>query len=68
MPRSQSHVAIFIVSGLGLAFAQLHRQIYYYGWNGLDVPMNLMFNFCRVSSLACCIRDGHYMTKAEKDG
>ena len=68
MPRSQSHVAIFIVSGLGLGFAQLHRQIYYYGWNGLDVPMNLMFNFCRVSSLACCIRDGHYMTKAEKDG
>ena len=34
----------------------------------MDVPMNLMFNFCRVSSLACCIRDGYYMSKAEKDG
>ena len=30
--------------------------------------MNLMFNFCRVSSLACCIRDGSRITKAKKDG
>ena len=58
LPRSHSHIAVFVVSGLGLALAQAHRQIYFYGYNGLDVPMNLMFNFSRVTSLACCIRDG----------
>ena len=68
MPRSQSHVAIFVVSGIGLCLSQIHRMIYNYGFNGLDVPMNLMFNFCRVSSLACCIRDGSRITKAKKDG
>lgn len=26
--------------------------------NGLDVPMSLMFNFCRATSLVCCVRDG----------
>ena len=57
-----------MVSGLGLALAQIHRLVYSYGWNGLDVPMNLMFNFCRVSSLACCIRDGDKMAKAKKEG
>lgn len=26
--------------------------------NGLDVPMNLMFNFCKVTSLVCAVSDG----------
>ena len=34
----------------------------------MDVPMNLMFNFCRVTSLACCLKDGQVLTKARKDG
>jgi len=46
------------VCGLGLALSQIHKQVYSFGVNGLDVPMNLMFNYCRVTSLACCIRDG----------
>ena len=57
-----------MVSAIGLALAQVHRQIYNYGYNGLDVPLNLMFNFCRVSSLACCIRDGEKIAKAKKEG
>ena len=68
MPRAYSHITIFFVSGIGLALAQAHRQIYYYGWNGLDVPMNLMFNFSRLTSLACCIRDGEKMAQAKKEG
>ena len=57
-PVESQHVAIFFVSGLGLALSQIHKQIFNFGVNGLDVPMNLMFNYCRVTSLACCIRDG----------
>ena len=30
--------------------------------------MNLMFNFCRVTSLACNIRDGDTLEKAKKNG
>lgn len=38
------------------------------GENGLDVPMNLMFNFCKVTSLACCVRDGIKANEAKKKG
>ena len=41
-----------------LAFAQFHKIYFYYGFNGLDVPTILMFNFCRVSSIACAVSDG----------
>ena len=58
MPVKYQHVCVFVVCGLGLALAQIHKQVYSFGVNGLDVPMNLMFNYCRVTSLACCIRDG----------
>lgn len=57
-PKSNQHIWVFVISGMALAFSQLHKMIYSYGVNGLDVPMNLMFNYCRVTSLACCIRDG----------
>ena len=67
-PRSSQHVIVFVVSGLGLALAQIHKQIYSFGVNGLDVPMNLMFNYCRVTSLACCIRDGIKLKEARKSG
>ena len=66
MPKAYSHITIFFVSGLCLALAQAHRQYYYYGFNGLDVPMNLMFNFSRLTSLACCIRDGDKIAQAKK--
>ena len=65
LPRSHSHIAVFVVSGLGLALGQAHRQIYFFGFNGLDVPMNLMFNFSRVTSLACCIRDGDIIKESK---
>ena len=57
-PTKYSHIVVFVSTGLALALSQIHKQIYNYGVNGLDVPMNLMFNYCRVTSLACCIRDG----------
>ena len=57
-PKSNQNVWVFVISGLTLACSQIHKQIYNYGVNGLDVPMNLMFNYCRITSLACCIRDG----------
>lgn len=67
-PRQYMHVIVFVVSGLGLALAQIHKQIYSFGENGLDVPMNLMFNYCRVTSLACCIRDGIRIKEARLKG
>lgn len=67
-PSSSQHVVVFVVSGTGLALAQIHKQIYSFGENGLDVPMNLMFNYCRVTSLACCIRDGIKLKEARKKG
>lgn len=30
--------------------------------------MNLMFNYCRVTSLACCIRDGQKLQVARTNG
>ena len=57
-PARSQHIVIFVVTGLGLALAQIHKQIFNFGVNGLDVPMNLMFNYCRLSSLGCCVRDG----------
>ena len=68
MPRGYAHIAIFTVSGIGLALSQAHKYVYNYGVNGLDVPMNLMFNYCRVTSLACNLKDGAAMVKAEKSG
>jgi len=65
-PAYYAHIIIFIVSGFGLATAQIHKQVYHHGVNGLDVPMNLMFNFCRVTSLACCIRDGYRVQQTSK--
>lgn len=59
---------MFFVSGAGLSIAQIHKQIYSFGVNGLDVPMNLMFNFCRVTALACNIRDGQKVLEARKSG
>ena len=54
-----SHLATFISSALCLATAQLHKQFYNPGTNGFDVPMSLMCNFSRVTSLLCCARDGY---------
>jgi hypothetical protein len=58
LPVNLQHRAAFVTSAIVLALAQLHKQIYTPGVNGLDVPMNLMFNFCKVTSLVCCVRDG----------
>lgn len=67
-PSRYQHIIIFAVSGLMLCFSQIHRQIYAYGDNGLDCIVNLMFNFCRVSALACCIHDGRIVKEAKKKG
>lgn len=58
LPETHSHKAVFVASALTLALAQIHKQVYFPGVNGLDVPMNLMFNFCRVTTLAICASDG----------
>jgi hypothetical protein len=29
--------------------------------------MTMMFGYCRVTSLACCIKDGHTIKQSEKD-
>ena len=68
LPKDTQHLAVFFVSGLGLSLAQIHKQIFHFGVNGLDVPMNLMFNFCRVTALACNIRDGQKVIAARKAG
>lgn len=58
LPSKYQHIAVFITSALILSLAQLHKQFYNPGVNGLDVPMNLMFNFCKVTSLVCTVSDG----------
>ena len=67
-PTSCSHILVFLITGAALALSQIHKQIYSYGVNGLDVPMNLMFNYCRVTSLACCLRDGQTVIEARRQG
>ena len=67
-PAKSSHLIVFTISGITLALAQIHKQIYYFGVNGLDVPMNLMFNYCRVTSLVCCLRDGITIKEARAKG
>jgi len=58
LPAKYQHVAVFATSAIVLALAQLHKQIYNPGVNGQDVPMNLMFNFCKVTSIVCAVSDG----------
>jgi D-alanyl-lipoteichoic acid acyltransferase DltB (MBOAT superfamily) len=41
-------------------------MIYDYGMNGLNLPICMMFNYCRITSLACCIKDGTLITTARK--
>ena len=67
-PAKYQHLIIFTVSGLVLALSQIHKQIFNFGVNGLDVPMNLMFNYCRLTSLACCVRDGQAIKEAQAKG
>ena len=57
-PDRFQHIAVFIASATLLGLSQLHKQFYKPGVNGLDVPMALMFNFCRATSLVSCVRDG----------
>lgn len=68
VPGRSQHLLVFVLAGFTLAFAQLHKMLYKYGENGLDMPMNLMFNYCRVTSLACCIHDGVTIKKARQAG
>lgn len=57
-PRRHLPLATFVIGGLLLSAVQLHKQIYYYGVNGLDVPMTLMMAYTKLCSLACNIKDG----------
>lgn len=58
LPSKHQHIAVFVTSATVLGSVQLHKQIYQPGVNGLDVTMVLMFNFCRVTSLVCSVKDG----------
>ena len=42
-------------------------MIYDYGMNGLNLPICMMFNYCRITSLACCIKDGTVISEARKN-
>jgi D-alanyl-lipoteichoic acid acyltransferase DltB (MBOAT superfamily) len=65
-PSKTQHIGVFIVAGVGLCGAQFHKLIYDYGMNGLDLAVCLMFNYCRISSLACCIKDGTVIAEARR--
>jgi D-alanyl-lipoteichoic acid acyltransferase DltB (MBOAT superfamily) len=67
LPQRYQHKAVFVSSAIILSLAQLHKQIYTPGVNGLDVPMNLMFNFCKVTSLVCAVSDGLKIKKEGKE-
>ena len=58
MPANVQHLAVFVTSAFTLGAAQLAKQLYNPGENGLDLTMALMFNFCKVTSLTICVRDG----------
>ena len=64
-PQRKQHIPVALIGFITLSLSQIHKQIYLYGVNGLDVPMNLMFNYCRVSSLAFCLRDGAVIKEAK---
>jgi len=57
---------MFIVGGALLASVQIHKQVFYFGINGLDLPLTMMFGYCRVTSLACCIKDGNTIKMTKK--
>lgn len=65
-PTHSQHIGVFILAGLGLFGSQLHRQIWEYGQNNLDLCVCTMYNYCRVTSLACCIKDGMLIKEARK--
>ena len=65
-PSKSQHIGVFAVAGFGLASAQFHKMIYDYGMNGLNLPICMMFNYCRITSLACCIKDGTIIAAARK--
>jgi hypothetical protein len=65
-PKKHLPLVMFVIGGVLLASVQIHKQVFYFGINGLDLPMTMMFGYCRVTSLACCIKDGETMKVAEK--
>lgn len=65
-PSRSQHIGVFIVAGIGLFGAQFHKIVYDYGMNGLDLAICLMYNYCRITSLACCIKDGTVITEARR--
>lgn len=67
LPASIQHKAVFVTSAVMLGAGQLHKQFSTPGVNGLDVPMNLMFNFCKVTSLVCSVRDGNTLRQKGPD-
>jgi D-alanyl-lipoteichoic acid acyltransferase DltB (MBOAT superfamily) len=67
LPQKWQHIAVFVTSAFILSLAQLHKQFFNPGVNGLDVPMNLMFNFCKVTSLVCAVSDGLKIKKEGRD-
>lgn len=68
LPSQYLDTCIFGISGLVLAFAQLHKQIYYPGTSGITLCMPFMFAYCKNTSLAANIKDYETIKKAQKKG
>ncbi len=49
---------VFVVNGLLLSIANIHKMVYYYGFWGADVTNILMMNFTKLTAIAINYRDG----------
>lgn len=65
-PTKNLGTIVFVIQGIVLSTAQIHKQVFYNGKNGLEMTMTLMFSYCKNTSLACNIADGYNITQAKK--
>ena len=63
-PRKHLPLTIFLLAGALLAGFQMHKQVYYFGRNGLDINMCLMGAYCKLTTLACNLKDGDEVKRA----
>jgi len=47
-----------VINAIFTSLAQIYKQYYYYGFWGVEITQAIMMNFCKLTSLACCFRDG----------
>jgi len=58
----RQHICVFIFTSIILSSAQLHKMLYYYGRNDLDLAMTLMMMYTRLTSVSINYKDGYLMT------